>query len=96
MFDTEIDKIKEECSNSNKQIQALAQVIDASIIKNYKLWPTNYIAYDILNKTKVYSHLYTADEKIAFGRRLEMRIDAENPIALQDYYTCMRIRSLIN
>jgi hypothetical protein len=24
--------------------------------------------------------------KIAFGRRLEMRIDAENPIALQDYY----------
>jgi hypothetical protein len=34
-----IDKIKEECSNSNKQIQALAQVIDASIIKiiNYGL-----------------------------------------------------------
>jgi hypothetical protein len=22
-----------------------------------------FIAYDILNKTKVYSHLYTADEK---------------------------------
>jgi hypothetical protein len=82
VLDTEIDKIKEECSNSNKQIQALAQVIDASIIKNYKLWPTNYIAYDILNKTKVYSHLYTADEN-RFGRRLEMRIDAENPIALQ-------------
>jgi hypothetical protein len=59
VLDTEIDKIKEECSNSNKQIQALAQVIDASIIKNYKLWPTNYIAYDILNKTKVYSHLYS-------------------------------------
>jgi hypothetical protein len=33
VLDTEIDKIKEECSNSNKQIQALAQVIDASIIK---------------------------------------------------------------
>jgi hypothetical protein len=28
VLDTEIDKIKEECSNSNKQIQALAQVID--------------------------------------------------------------------
>jgi glycerol-3-phosphate O-acyltransferase len=83
VLDTEIDTIKEKFSNSNKQIQALAQVIDASIIKNYKLWPTNYIAYDILNKTKVYSHLYTADEKSLFGRRLEMRIDAENPIALQ-------------
>jgi hypothetical protein len=41
VLDTEIDKIK-ECSNSNKQIQALAQVIDASIIKNYKLWPKLY------------------------------------------------------
>jgi hypothetical protein len=27
VLDTEIDKIKEECSNSNKQIQALAQVM---------------------------------------------------------------------
>jgi hypothetical protein len=33
VLDTEIDKIKEECSNSNKQIQALAQVIDDSIIE---------------------------------------------------------------
>jgi hypothetical protein len=81
VLDTEIDKIKEEC-NSNKQIQALAQVIDASIIKNYKLWPTNYIAYDILNKTKVYS-TFIQQMKNPFGRRLEMRIDAENPIALQ-------------
>jgi hypothetical protein len=91
VLDTEIDKIKEECSNSNKQIQALAQVIDASIIKNYKLWPTNYIAYDILNKTKVYSH-FIQQMKIAFGRRLEMRIDAENRLLCRDYCTCMRIR----
>ncbi len=80
---TEIEEIKGGLSNSNKQIQALAQVIDDSIIKNYKLWPTNYIAYDILNKTKIYSNLYTADEKSLFERRLEMRIDAENPVALQ-------------
>jgi hypothetical protein len=43
VLDTEI-KIKEECSNSNKQIQALAQVIDAPI-KNYKLWPTYSLWY---------------------------------------------------
>jgi hypothetical protein len=80
VLDTEIDKIKEECSNSNKQIQALYS--DASIIKNYKLWPTNYIAYDILNKTRSIP-IFIQQMKIAFGRRLEMRIDAENPIALQ-------------
>jgi glycerol-3-phosphate O-acyltransferase len=83
VLNTEIDEIKEECNNGNKQIQALAQVIDDSVIQNYKLWPTNYVAYDILNKTNTYSHLYTAEQKSLFERRLEMRIDAENPVALQ-------------
>jgi glycerol-3-phosphate O-acyltransferase len=83
VLNTEIDEIKEECNNGNKQIQALAQVIDDSVIQNYKLWPTNYVAYDILNKTDTYSHLYTAEQKSLFERRLEMRIDAENPVALQ-------------
>lgn len=83
VLDTEIDRIKEEFDKPNKQILALAQVIDDSILSNYKLWPTNYIAYDILNNSATYSHLYTEDEKLLFERRLEMRIDAENPIALQ-------------
>jgi hypothetical protein len=82
MFSIQKLKIKEECSNSNKQIQALAQVIDASIIKNYKLWPTNYIAYDILNKTKVYSHLYTADEN-RFWTQIRDAYRCWKPIALQ-------------
>lgn len=83
VLDKEIDVIKEEFDNSNKQIQALAQLIDDSILSNYKLWPTNYIAYDILNKTDAHASFYTANEKSLFERRLDMRIDAENPIALQ-------------
>ena len=83
ILDSEIDLIKDEFQNSNKQIQALAQVIDNSILKNYKLWPTNYIAYDIVNKSNEYAHLYTENEKSLFERRLEMRIDGENPVALQ-------------
>ena len=83
VLDKEIDGIKNEFENSNKQIQALAQVIDDSILKNYKLWPTNYIAYDILKKTNEHASLYTENEKSLFERRLEMRIDAENPVALQ-------------
>lgn len=83
VLDTELDAIKNEFENSNKQIQALAQVIDNSILKNYKLWPTNYIAYDILNKTNEHAQFYTENEKSLFERRLEMRIDADNPVALQ-------------
>ena len=83
VLDTEIDAIVAENDNVNKQIQGLAQAIDDSILKSYKLWPTNYIAYDILNKTDKYSHFYTENEKAVFERRLEKRIDSANPIALQ-------------
>ena len=85
VLDTELDSIATEFENSNKQIQALAQTIDESILKSYKLWPTNYIAYDILNETNEYSHLYSESEKSLFERRLDMRIDNSNPIELQSF-----------
>ena len=85
LLDTEIDSISAQVDNSNKQIQALAQAIDDSILKSYKLWPTNFIAYDILNQTNTYSDRYTETEKSLFERRLEMRIDENNPVALQGF-----------
>jgi 1-acyl-sn-glycerol-3-phosphate acyltransferase len=85
VLDTEIDEIMNQFDNSNKQIQALAQVIDDSILSNYRLWPTNYIAFDLLNKTNTYSRFYTENEKSLFERRLEMRIDHDNPVALQGF-----------
>lgn len=85
VLDKELDDIKTECHNSNKQIQALAQIIDDAILTNYRLWPTNYIANDMVNKTDTYSHLYTENEKSLFGRRLEMRIDHDNPVALDGF-----------
>ena len=78
ILENEYEKIKNENDNNNKQIQALAQVIDDSILQSYKLWPTNFIAYDILNNTSRFAHLYDEKERQLFERRLEMRIDAEN------------------
>jgi 1-acyl-sn-glycerol-3-phosphate acyltransferase len=85
VLDTEIDRIVADNDSSNKQIQALAQEIDDAILSNYKLWPTNFIAYDIVHKTSTYSHLYTESEKSLFERRLEMRIGLDNPIALEGF-----------
>lgn len=84
-LDEKIEAIKSDYDNSNKQIQALAQAIDDSILSTYKLWPTNYVAYDILNNTTTFSDLYTENEKSLFERRLEMKIDHNNPIALQSF-----------
>ena len=85
VLDTEIEAIKTENDSSNKQIVALAQVIDDAILSNYKLSPTNFIAFDIVNKTNRYAHLYTENEKSLFERRLEMRIDHDNPVALDGF-----------
>jgi len=60
--------IASQYDNTNKQIQALAQVIDDSILTTYKLWPPNYIAYDILNKTDRFSSYYTENEKSVFEK----------------------------
>jgi 1-acyl-sn-glycerol-3-phosphate acyltransferase len=85
VLDTEIDTIASEHENGNKQIQALAQVIDDSILSSYKLWPTNYIAYDILNNPNTFSDKYTESEKSLFERRLEMKIDQTNAVELQGF-----------
>lgn len=85
VLDEEIDAIVTENDNSNKQIQALAQVIDDSILQSYKLWPTNYIAYDLLYKTDKYKNHYTEDEKSLFERRYELKIDTTNEQMVESF-----------
>ena len=85
VIDSEIDAIVAHEGNANKQVLGLAQVIDDAILTNYKLWPTNFIAFDLLHKTNQYRHLYTEEEKALFERRLEMRIDHDNPQLLEGF-----------
>jgi 1-acyl-sn-glycerol-3-phosphate acyltransferase len=95
ILEKELDVIKEDNDNINKQIQALAQVIDDSILATYKLWPTNYIAYDLLNETNRFASHYTEKEKNLFERRLEMRIDIENKI-VRDGFLAMYANPVVN
>jgi 1-acyl-sn-glycerol-3-phosphate acyltransferase len=95
VLEKEYDAIIAETNNSNKQIQALAQVIDDSILQSYKLWPTNYIAYDILNNSERFSNYYSDREKQLFERRLELKIDAENEV-LREGFLAMYANPVVN
>lgn len=95
VLDTELTEIAARYDNTNKQIQALAQVIDDSILTTYKLWPTNFIAYDLLHETNKYAHKYTDKEKQLFERRLEMRIDIDNK-TMRDGFLAMYANPVIN
>lgn len=95
ILNSELDVINAEFSNTNKQISALTDVVDASIISTYKLWPTNYIAYDILYKTNIFSKEYSDEEKSLFERRLELKIDAKNPQVV-DSFLAMYANPVVN
>ncbi|WP_445714697.1 1-acyl-sn-glycerol-3-phosphate acyltransferase [Flavobacterium sp.] len=95
VLENEYEKIIAENDNNNKQIQALAQVIDDSILQTYKLWPTNFIAYDILYKTTQFAHLYNEKERQLFERRLEMRIDADNE-TMREGFLSMYANPVVN
>lgn len=95
VLNSELDVIKEEFSNANKQVQALAKVIDDSILQSYKLWPTNFIAYDILNNTDRFSKQYTEEEKSLFERRLELKIDVQNSL-MKDSFLAMYANPVVN
>lgn len=95
ILNTELDYIESETDNTTKQIQLLAQVIDESILKNYKLWATNFIAYDLVNNTDTYSHLYTEGEKQLFERRLERKIDVNNDL-MKESFLAMYANPVVN
>ena len=59
-----------ECDRNDKYV-TLAKIIDERINSNYKLFKTNYIAYDMLNDTNRFSNLYTQEEKINFIKYME-------------------------
>jgi len=81
----ELDEIANSGEPLNKQYQQLAMTIDEKIHLNYKLWPTNYVAYDLLHNTEKYSDKYTDKEKRQFERRVERRIEANENVAFQNF-----------
>ena len=72
-LDAELDMIT-SVSGLNHQIKALAQVLDHAIITHYRLWPSNYIAHDLLSQTHNFAEHYSREEKEAFTQRMEERI----------------------
>jgi len=95
VLETEFDVVAENIDNKNKQLQAFAQIIDECIIKNYKLWPTNFIAYDLLNSTNTYADQYTENEKMLFERRMDMRIGCADQ-TLRDSFLAMYATPVVN
>ena len=76
-FGTPIEVNFEEAKTreqQHKMADELAAVIDKQIYSNYKLWPNNFIAYDLLMQENRFKYRYTEEEKRHFEMMLEQAL----------------------
>ncbi|RLD91462.1 MAG: acyltransferase [Bacteroidetes bacterium] len=63
-----LDSIKAKKLN-NAYLALVAQQIDKEIYKNYKLWPVNWLAYDLLEGNSIHSNQYNDSTLGLFKKR---------------------------
>ncbi len=71
----EISKIDNSKINNNEFVNIVAELIDKQIFANYKLWPSNYLAYDLLNDSSSHSSYYDSDTITKFEERYRKTIE---------------------
>jgi hypothetical protein len=92
-----IDKLIEG-KNDNETIVSIANYIDRRIYFNYKLWPNNYIAHDLLSGSEAYTSKYTSEEKEKFVAMMEQDLQktAYDKTEARQMYLAMYANPLIN
>jgi hypothetical protein len=66
-------------SDKNDRYQVIRNAVDKRVIQGYRLWPNNYIAYDIVNSTDKYAANYTAEDKAKFLGYMEHQLGTVEP-----------------
>jgi hypothetical protein len=65
--------------DKNDRYQLIRNAVDKRVIEGYKLWPNNYIAYDILKQTDKYAAHYTQEQKAQFMGYMQHQLGTVEP-----------------
>ena len=84
-LDEELDQIEREHTHINRQLQAVAELLDEAIHTQYKLFPANYIAYDLLNSSDNYKDFYNDKEIRQFERRMSNRSKSDDSLSQKKF-----------
>ena len=69
----DLDKLS-SIEEKSEIISHIPKLIDKAIHSNYRLYPGNYVAYDILHGTNRFTDHYTAEEKQTFTNYLDSQL----------------------
>ena len=85
-------------AEENKQIEEVTELVDNHIYLNYKLWPNNYIAYDMLMKEHQFKKKYTHAEEKKFKMMIEQAlIHIDYPVTdIQERFLKLYANPVIN
>ena len=75
----------EDETNRSHVLQSVCQIIDRHIHLNYRIYPGNYVAYDILYKSNRFAQEYTAQQKENFENYLQGQIAKLGQFPIEDY-----------
>ncbi len=95
------DKIKSIDTNGlnhNEVISLVAEIVDKEIYKDYCLWPSNYLAYDILNNTTKYSDEYNSQiiEKFESRYKKTVELTGKDNSTIRELFLSLYANPVIN
>lgn len=90
----EMDKLEQ----GTEKIEALADYVDQRIYRNYKLWPNNFVAADILREENKYGAEYTQEQYEKFVVMLNEALNSINgdPKRIREMFMLMYANPVIN
>jgi 1-acyl-sn-glycerol-3-phosphate acyltransferase len=91
-------ELAENNEQRNAYIKKIAEMIDKQIYKNYKLWPSNYVAYDMLMQEHKFKDKYTLEEQKRFEIMVEQAmVHIDYPITdIQERFLKLYANPVVN
>ena len=82
------DEIREASfCDKNDRYQSIRHAVDRRVIAGYKLWKTNYMAYDLVNGGEKYASQYTAEDMEKFqGYLAQQLLKVESTLDRKELY----------
>ena len=79
-----LDELQEaDKAGKNEKFRVLASLIDSRVMPAFKLWPTNYIAADMLYGSDRFSDHYTPEQKEEFINHIEEEL-TDMPVGVRE------------
>jgi hypothetical protein len=88
-----VEQLQEQ--STNQVLQRVVQHLDREIQSNYKLWPTNYVAHDMLTNSSKYEAHYSTHDRLQFERRLRLRVNVDDHKSVESFLN-MYARPVLN